>query len=351
MGLNLSSDLETLFESIADLVMCHSPSGVEREIDELLVRRFAAMGVPATFDACGNLIAKISGRGKGVVAITAHKDEIGAIVTEVLPDGRLKVRNLGGSYPWIYGEGAVDIVGDAALVPGILSFGSRHVAHGAPQLAFAEAAPLKWADVWVETCSSAAELADAGVRAGSRVVIGRHRKGPMRIGNYIASYALDNKASLAVMLELAKRLDDPLPDVMLVATAKEEVGAMGGLFFTQHTKIDALVALEIIPVASQYAIEHGPAPVLLAEDGVSFYDDSLTALLRAAASRRSIRTQTASVSGFGSDASIAMRQGHIPRGACIGFPAQNTHGYEIAHLEAIANCIEVLEECCLTSVL
>ncbi|MGB3640629.1 MAG: M42 family peptidase, partial [Rivularia sp. (in: cyanobacteria)] len=58
--------------------------------------------------------------------------------------------------------------------------------------------------------------------------------------------------------------------------------------------------------------------------------------------------QLATLSQFGSDASIAMKFGHVPRGACLSFPTQNTHGYEIAHLGAIANCIDLLKEFCET---
>jgi putative aminopeptidase FrvX len=52
------------------------------------------------------------------------------------------------------------------------------------------------------------------------------------------------------------------------------------------------------------------------------------------------------VSGFGSDGSIVMKAGDVPRAACLGFPKQNTHGFEIGHLGAIANCIEILEILC-----
>jgi putative aminopeptidase FrvX len=52
------------------------------------------------------------------------------------------------------------------------------------------------------------------------------------------------------------------------------------------------------------------------------------------------------ISGFGSDASIAMKFGHVGRAACLAFPTQNTHGYEIAHLGAIANCIDLLQVFC-----
>jgi putative aminopeptidase FrvX len=340
------SSSDALFESIAELVMRHSPSGVESEVDELLKSRFAALGIAVQADASGNLIAKIPGSGGGKLAITAHKDEIGAIVTEVADEGCVKVRKLGGAFPWVYGEGIVDLLGDARLVSGVLSFGSRHVSHVSPQFAHKESAPLRWADAWVETKLSVTELAEAGVRPGTRMVIGRHRKQPFRLKDHIASYTLDNKASLAVLLELASRVESPRPDVYLVASAKEEVGAIGALYFTRHQAMDALISLEICPIAPEYPIKDGTAPVLLAEDARGIYDVALNELVRRAAARRNIPLQLAVISGFGSDGSNAMKQGHVPRAACLGFPTQNTHGFEIAHLEAIENCARILEEVC-----
>lgn len=41
-----------------------------------------------------------------------------------------------------------------------------------------------------------------------------------------------------------------------------------------------------------------------------------------------------------------MKFGHVARTACLAFPTQNTHGYEIAHLGAIANCIDLLKAFC-----
>lgn len=58
--------------------------------------------------------------------------------------------------------------------------------------------------------------------------------------------------------------------------------------------------------------------------------------------------QLTTLSGFGSDASIAMKFGHVGRAACLAFPTQNTHGYEIAHLGAISNCINLLKAFCET---
>ncbi|NEP37421.1 MAG: M42 family metallopeptidase, partial [Moorea sp. SIO3B2] len=174
----MTNNYNQLFKTIEELVMHHSPSGAEEEIDQLLLYRFQALGVETWQDRAGNVIAKIPGKDAGAspIAITAHKDEIGGIVKRIAEAGRVEVRRLGGSFPWVYGEGVVDLLGDNYTISGILSFGSRHVSHESPQKALQDDAPLRWQDAWIETKCSATELAEAGVRPGTRMVVGKHRK-------------------------------------------------------------------------------------------------------------------------------------------------------------------------------
>ncbi|MEM9538900.1 MAG: M42 family peptidase [Cyanobacteria bacterium P01_E01_bin.42] len=340
-------DYDTLFNTIEELVLHHSPSGVEGEVDGFLRDRLTDLQVEHWQDRAGNIIVKIPGRdSQNAIAITGHKDEIGAIVKTVAKNGRLQIRPLGGAFPWVYGEGVVDILGDRETLPGILSFGSRHVSHESPQKALQDTAPLSWERAWVETKCTSGELSQAGVRPGTRVVVGKHRKRPLRIKDYIASYTLDNKASVAILLALAERVKNPPQDVYLVASAKEEVGAIGALYFTQNQPLDALIALEICPLSLEYPIQDGKLPVLLSQDGYGIYDEGLNRELKMSADLACIPLQFAAISGFGSDASIAMKFGHVARAACLGFPTENTHGYEIAHLGAIANCLAILEEYC-----
>jgi putative aminopeptidase FrvX len=267
-----SFNYDQLFKTIEELVLHHSPSGAEEEIDQLLMSRFAALGVKVTQDRAGNVIAKIAGKeaGAGAIAITAHKDEIGAIVKTVGVEGRVEVRKLGGSFPWVYGEGVVDLLGDKQTISGILSFGSRHVSHESPQKTQQEDVPVRWENAWIETKCTTPELEAAGVRPGTRMVIGKHRKRPVRLKDYIASYTLDNKASVAILLALAEQLKTPVVDTYLVASAKEEVGAIGALYFTQNQRLDTLIALEICPLSSEYPIADGATPVLLSKMVMGF---------------------------------------------------------------------------------
>lgn len=338
-------DLDQLYSLIEELVLYHSPSGVETEIDHPLLQKFSQLGVETWQDSAGNIIAKIKGKDSShKIAITAHKDEIGAMVKSITKNGRIYLKNLGGSFPWVYGEGVVDILGDHQTIQGILSFGSRHISHESPQYGLQVDRPLKWENVWVETKCTEIQLLEAGVRVGSRVVVGKHRKKPLRINNYIASYTLDNKASLAILLKLAEEVKTPIYDVYLVASAKEEVGALGALYFTQNTRLSALIALEICPISAEYPVQQGDCPVLLAQDGYGIYDDGLNQEIYQSAVNIGIPLQWTTLNSFGSDASIAMKFGHVSRASCLAFPTENTHGYEIAHLEAIQGCIEVLKE-------
>ncbi|BCL35632.1 M42 family metallopeptidase [Nostoc sp. MS1] len=338
-----------LFEIIEELVLHHSPSGVEEEINQYLLQKFTALGVQVWSDRADNIIAKIPGKDSTrAIAITAHKDEIGAIVKNIGDAGKVEVRKLGGAFPWVYGEGVVDLIGDSETISGILSFGSRHVSHESPQKIQQEDTPVKWEDAWIETKRTTEELEAAGIRPGTRMVIGKHRKRPVRLQDYIASYTLDNKASVAILLALAQYLQEPAIDVYLVASAKEEVGAIGALFFTQNQQLDALIALEICPLAEEYPVKDEANPVLLSQDAYGIYDEGLNRQLRQCAKQLNMPIQLTTLSGFGSDASIAMKFGHVGRAACLAFPTQNTHGYEIAHLGAIANCINLLKAFCET---
>jgi len=338
---------DQLFTLIEQLVLCHSPSGAEEQIDQLLLTQLNSLGRESWQDPTGNIIVRIRGRSADkAVAIATHKDEIGAIVKDIDSRGRVKVEKLGGSYPWVYGEGIVDLLGDVQTVSGVLCFGSRHVSSRALQHRQKHSQPVHWHDAWIETKCSLTELQLAGIRPGTRMVVGEHRKKPFRLKNHIASYGLDNKASLAVLLVLAETLKRPAYDTYLLATTREEVGASGILYFTRRHEVTDLIALDICPLAREYTIQDTDAPVIVVKDSHHIYDERLNQELVESAKEVELTPQLALVTSFASDASVASRQGQVARASCVGFATENTHGYEIASLEAIASCVRLLQSFC-----
>ncbi len=162
-------------------------------------------------------------------------------------------------------------------------------------------------------------------------------------GEYVASYAIDDKGSVAGLLDAGGPAEAAPATVELVFTAREEIGCHGAKWYASRTAAEAAVAFEVTPVAEEYRIEAGPDPVLVVADSNGPLDDSLAAELDDAAAAAGIVMRHAVLSGFGSDASSTLNLGMIARTACLAFATENTHGFEIAHLDGIAACVDVLE--------
>ena len=332
---------------LSELVACHSPPGEEREIDSVLQREFKATGAPVWSDETGNLYARLAGSGPKVM-ICAHKDEIGMIVTEVQDDGRLGVQNCGGSRPWKYGEGPVDLItDDGQTLRGILSVGSVHTRTG-PVRELDTTRPLTWDLLTIFTGSTPDDLEDAGIHVGSRAVVARERKQLQRLGRYIASFALDDRMGLvsliAALREMSRRTtrisDNPL-DLYFVATHGEEIGMLGAVRAAQLLQPDLCIALDTSPVA------HG-TPLIVDARPVVWYGerayhnkadcDKLLALAR----ELGFGAQACVYAASGSDAGRLKQAGLAGRTVCFGYPRENSHGFEIAHADSLVNVSELL---------
>ena len=64
--------------------------------------------------------------------------------------------------------------------------------------------------------------------------------------------------------------------------------------------------------------------------------------LAAAARAEGLEPRHVVLDRYGSDASNVYADGGVGRAACIAMSTDNTHGYEIAHLDAVANVTRTL---------
>src|SRR5205085_2014259 len=94
---------------------------------------------------------------------------------------------------------------------------------------------------------------------------------------------------------------------------------------------------EVVPVAEEYAIDPGPDPVIIRADSYAPLDEGLSWELADAAAAAAVTVRHAAVTRYGSDASSSLDSGRVPRSACLAAATENTHGFEIAHLGALAD--------------
>lgn len=336
---------ELLREMLDTFLVTHSPAGHEGEMEAALRPYLEAYCDEVWTDPHGDVIGRIAGASaEGAIAVVAHKDEVGCMVERIEDDGRVRLEDLGGTQAWRYGEGPFDLLGDE-IVTGVLSVGSTHVSSRSSDIHAAKTnTPMNWDIARVVTGLSRAELEERGVRVGTPALVARSRKTPMYMNGRVCGYGLDDKGAVAALLLGAKLVSEsgrPPVDVYFAATAAEEGGCSGGQFVARTLPIETMIAVEVAPVAPEYEIAMSPAPVVVFKDRF-IYTHSICERLCVLGDAGGYGHQRAILRTFASDASVSHQAGLIARAACIGFPTENTHGYEMAQFEAIGNCGRLL---------
>ncbi len=329
---------------LQELLLARGPCGQEDEVRTLIQRHLKNLVDETWVDPAGNLIGKIKGKSaKPPIRLMAHMDELSMIVKRINEDGTLRVDPLGGILPGSIGQGPIEILGKSKIIPGILSFGSMHSTTEtpipnkmAPTSDQGQGKSLTWEDVIIITRMNPKQLAQAGVHAGSRVVIAQCRRNLFYLQDCIGGYFFDNRASITACLMALKLLSQPPEqDIYFVASACEEIGAVGASYAARTLPGDLTLAVDIGPVAKEYQTVLSADPIIVYQDSYSLYDQKTNDQLLVLAKKLKIPVQTAIWGNYGSDASVAMQRGQSAKAALICFPVENTHGFEIMHKECL----------------
>jgi tetrahedral aminopeptidase len=116
--------LNTLRNDLAELTALHAPSGSEQPVIRRLRDLFTPLVDAVVVDHLGNLTATREGpQDVPHVVVSAHADEIGAMVASIEPDGFLRLLSLGGVQARLL-EGRVVWVNGQT---GVIGARSRHL--------------------------------------------------------------------------------------------------------------------------------------------------------------------------------------------------------------------------------
>jgi putative aminopeptidase FrvX len=339
-------DRRRLLADLERLTNAHGPSGSEGEVERLMLELLGDLGDGTWQDDADSIVVHFKGHSSaGGIAVVAHKDEIGMIVKRVDMDGRVRVRPVGGLHPWAIGETPVEILLGEQSLAGVLSIGSKHVSIESPAAALKEGGALTWEAMWVETKLDAATLAARGVRPGRRVVIARHRKAPWWLGeDYVCGYNLDCRAGLAMLVASAHELaaTPPAQDTWLIASSEEEIGGLGAVWSVGQVPASTVIALDVVPVAAEYQTVNSGDPILPCKDRAGLYHLGVVDHMTELAAGLGFGVQTAVLTSYASDATLAKAAASAARAVLIGYAGDNTHGFEICHVDGIVNGARLL---------
>ena len=330
-----------MFDLIKELTELPGPVGQEEAVLARIETLWQEAGAEISRTAIGNVIAKAGGEGERLLLV-AHADELCYLVRAIDEDGFLWLAN---GQAWQRTAGLrnsfaigqrVQILARHGALPGFIATTTGHLA----SLALPELTELTWNDFWVETGLSRDELIEAGVTPGTRIIWDAETT---QMGRHLVGKALDDRALLAVMTEVVRRV--PLAErrcnLTLACSVQEEIGLIGAAALAAHGAYDSVIALEIglsgdIPGVTEreMPVHLGRGPILVHKDARVHYDYALTARLESVAAAAGIPIQHAVFGSFGSDGSEFMKAG-MPS-ALLAIPVRYTHTpFETAHLEDI----------------
>ncbi|WP_432498921.1 M20/M25/M40 family metallo-hydrolase [Kineococcus auxinigenes] len=343
------------FALLRELLTTYGPVGREDAVRDVCARELRDLVDELWTDPAGNLVGLVRGReepGAPGVRVMAHLDELSMIVKRVEDGGTLRVGELGVMNPANFGLGPVAVLGDAEELTAVLALGSEHTSRETQQVWDTKPdggdRAMDWNHVSIFTGRTPEELAAAGVHPGTRVCVHRSRREPVRFGQHVGGYFLDDRAAVVALLEAARRLRErgerPPADVHLVFTTSEEIGGVGASYASRTLPGEVTLALEVGPAEPEYGTVVDSGPIVVYADAGAVYDTTTADHLLRLGQRLGLAPVPAAFTAFESDASQSKLKGQSPQAALLCLPTLSTHGYEVVHRDAVGDLAELLTE-------
>ncbi|WP_217588709.1 M42 family metallopeptidase [Lentibacillus saliphilus] len=333
---------EETIQLIQELVSIPSPSGYTDNVIQFVEDYLTKRDVDTYRNRKGGLIATLPGQDTTRHRmLTAHVDTLGAMVKEVKGNGRLKIALIGGfkfnsiegEYCRIHTAGGHDITGTI-----LMHQTSVHVYKDAGTAERNEDNMEIRVDARVENADDVRAL---GIEVGDFVSFDPRVE--TTDSGFIKSRHLDDKASVAILLQLIKRVQEenitlPYTTHFLISN-NEEIGYGGNSNITPETV--EYLAVDMGAMGDGQATDEYTVSICV-KDASGPYHLGLRNHLVELARKNNIGYQLDIYPYYGSDASAAIRAGHDIVHGLVGPGIDSSHAFERTHEASLTNTEHLL---------
>lgn len=334
--------LDYIVEETKKILTIDSPSGYTKEVAEYVMNAYKEMGYEPVMTAKGGIVVDLGGKDKeNGVLLQAHIDTLGAMVTEIKGNGRLRVSPVGGMNPnnaeaencrvvtkfnGIY-EGTFQLDNASVHVNGEYNKKSREYKEMEVVL-----------DELVKDKEGTQKL---GIMPGDFVCF--DPRTVVTESGFIKSRFLDDKLSVGILLGYAKYLKEenitPERSVYQHITVYEEVGHGGAASVPEG--VTEVISVDMGCVGEGLQCDETQVSIC-AKDSRGPYNYDVVRGLIAAAKEKSIDFAVDVYPYYGSDVDVTLSAGHDIRHGLIGPGVYASHGYERSHKKGIQNTLDLL---------
>ncbi|MGM0836715.1 MAG: M42 family metallopeptidase [Bacillota bacterium] len=335
--MNYQPSVQETFTLIKELVSIPSPSGNTSKVISYVENFLQEYGVETRRNRKGGLLATINGTNdKEHRMLTAHVDTLGAMVKEIKSNGRLKLTMIGG-FRWNSVEGEYceieTSIGKVYTGTILMHQTSVHVYKNAGDAARNDENIEVRID---EKVSTREQVKALGIEVGDFVSFDPRVQ--MTESGYIKSRHLDDKASVAILLNMIKHIQTekitlPYTTHFLISN-NEEIGYGGNSNITPETV--EYLAVDMGALGDGQSSDEYTVSICV-KDSSGPYHYGLRKHLVELAQKNEIGYKVDVYPFYGSDASAAIRSGHDIIHGLIGPGIESSHAFERTHESSILN--------------
>ena len=334
--------VDYLVEETKKILAIDSPSGFTKEVADYVMEEYRALGYEPQLTVKGGVLVAMGGKKKkDAVMLEAHIDTLGAMVTEIKGNGRLKVSPIGGMnannaeaencrvYTRFSGkyEGTFQLNNASIHVNG--DYNDEKRKYDAMEV------------VLDEKVKSKEDVEKLGIMAGDVVCF--DPRTVVTDSGYIKSRFLDDKLSVGILLGYAKYLKEEKvePERMIYhhVTVYEEVGHGGAASIPDG--VTEVISVDMGCVGDGLSCDETQVSICAKDSRGPYNYDVVTGLIKAA-KENDIDFAVDVYPYYGSDADVALTAGYDIRHGLIGSGVYASHGYERSHKDGVKNTFKLI---------
>lgn len=340
--MNIEDYVEYMVEETKNILAIDSPSGYTKEVADYVMEEYRKLGYEPKLTVKGGVLVNLGGKNQeNAVMLEAHIDTLGAMVSQVKSNGRLKVTPIGGmNANNAEAENCRIRTRFAGTFTGTLQLAdaSIHVNgdYNDKKRTFDEMEV-----VLDEKVKSAEDVEKLGIMAGDFVCF--DPRTTVTESGYIKSRFLDDKLSVGILLGYAKYLKEegiePERAIYQHITVYEEVGHGGAASIPEG--VTEVISVDMGCVGDGLTCDETKVSICAKDSRGPYNYDVVTGLIEAA-KEKNLDYAVDVYPFYGSDADVALTAGYDVRHGLIGAGVYASHGYERSHKDGVRNTFELL---------
>jgi len=298
-------------------------SGNEKHIAEYIYSQVSPYADKSERDTMGNLIFFKKGKNpvNNKIAVFAHMDEVGLIVTDITDDGYLKFSEVGGLDDRMLLTQRV-LIGEKQI-EGVIGIKAVHL-----QSKDERGKVIEMDDMYIDIGVSSKDQARQLVKKGDYISFNSQYRNLS--GTRFKAKAIDDRAGCAIMSELIKETYDA--DIYFCFTVQEETGLRGAQVLSRRINPDIAIVLEATTASDTafspkhlYGSSLGKGPVITDMDRGAYADKKLKAFIEKVAHEYDIPYQKKLTSNGGNDSRQIQTGASGCRVSSVSLPCRYIH--------------------------